>query len=590
MIRKILVLISILLSLANGLVFARGGQNAPAAAAKESASVKTWPAVFKPSGTDAALYTANTEKYVREFQDWNAKQKGGVQMLLGYDSPLTVHLGFYYTPSLQDAINMELSKKYGESFESNRWTDVIHRLYNIDVKYDYIIPEADYDQRLRLDMAANTLPDVFVVRNHADLVQMAQAGVLADLTGLRNAYGSPTDEANWMADDGLLIDMSTIGGKLYGLPIPVPTTDFFSYLWLRKDWVEALKITPPKTLDDLTKVIEAFVNADFDRNGVKDTVGLTMEQDFYYSSRGIFNGCNAYPEVWENLNGVLSWGGVNPNNKKALAYLADLYKRGYIDHEFVRYTYNDKLRAVINGRAGVMYGGHWEVAAAAELHNLDPKAGWMAVPLPSLDGRPVRSPMKPAFRGWVVANAKYANPEVAYKLKGVVGFYLSDGNSEPAWWSVEGTGNAAGWLMMDMGGVSPMMNLNNYIQIKRALDTKDMSGVHGGALANYNALSLPGADGWSWNLMMGGGDWVPFIQLKDAYEGKRLFYDAFTGVPSTYMQQRWQAVRDQQAVAFTKIITGDLTVDAGFDEWLKTFNSMGGGQITNEVNAWYKSR
>jgi putative aldouronate transport system substrate-binding protein len=361
-------------------------------------------------------------------------------MLMGYDSPLTVHLGFYYTPSLQDAVNMELSKKYGESFEANRWTDVIHRLYNIDIKYSYIIPEADYDQRLRLDMAANTLPDIFVVRNQADLVQMAQAGVLADLSDLREAYGSPTDEANWTADGGLLIDMSTIGGKLYGLPIPVPTTDFFSYLWLRKDWVDALRINPPKTLDDLTRVIEAFVNADFDRNGVRDTVGLTMEQDFYYSSRGIFNGCGAYPEVWENLNGVLSWGGVNPNNKKALAYLADLYRKGYIDHEFVRYTYNDKLRAVINGKAGVMYGGHWEVAAASELHNMDPKADWMAVPLPSLDGSPVRSPMKPAFRGWVVANAKYTNPEVAYKLKGTVGFYLSDGNSEPAWWSVEGTG------------------------------------------------------------------------------------------------------------------------------------------------------
>jgi putative aldouronate transport system substrate-binding protein len=135
-----------------------------------------------------------------------------------------------------------------------------------------------------------------------------------------------------------------------------------------------------------------------------------------------------------------------------------------------------------------------------------------------------------------------------------------------------------------------MMNLNNYIKIKHALDTKDKSGVHGGALANYDALSLPGADGWGWNLMMGGGSGVPFIQLKDAYDGKRLFYDAFTGVPSTYMQQRWQAIRDQQAVTFTKIITGDLAVDAGFDEWLKAFSSMGGDQITREVNAWYKSR
>ena len=590
MTKKILVFVSILLILASGLVFARGGQDTAAEAKKESASVRTWPATFRPSGTDAALYTANTEKYVREFQAWNARQKGSTQMLLGYDDPLTVRLGFFYTPSLQDAINMELSRKYGESFEANRWTDVIHRLYNIDIKYDYVIPEADYDQRLRLDMAANSLPDIFIIRNQADLVQMAQAGMLADLTSLRSAYGSPTDEANWTSDGGILIGMSTINNKLYGLPIPVPTTDFFSYLWLRKDWVDALRITPPKTMDDLTRIIEAFVNADFDKNGIRDTVGLTMQQDFYYSARGIFNGFSAYPEVWEVVNGVVSWGGINPNNKRALAYLANLYSRGFIDREFVRYDYGDKLRAVIDGKAGVMYGGHWEVAAAGDLHNLDPNADWMAVPLPSADGSPVRSPLRSAHRGWVVANAKFSNPEVAFKLKGTTGFYLSDGNTEPAWWSVEGAGNAAGWLMMDMGGVSPMMNLNNYIQIKRALDTGDKSGVRGAALSNYDALSLPGAEGWGWNLMFGGSNWVPFIQVKDAYDNNRLFYDAFTGIPSQYMQQRWQAIRDQQAVTFTKIITGDLTVDAGFDEWLRAFNSMGGTQITNEVNTWYRSR
>ena len=30
-----------------------------------------------------------------------------------------------------------------------------------------------------------------------------------------------------------------------------------------------------------------------------------------------------------------------------------------------------------------------------------------------------------------------------------------------------------------------------------------------------------------------------------------------------------------------------ISVVAGFDNWLKTFDSMGGTQITNDVNEWY---
>jgi putative aldouronate transport system substrate-binding protein len=90
--------------------------------------------------------------------------------------------------------------------------------------------------------------------------------------------------------------------------------------------------------------------------------------------------------------------------------------------------------------------------------------------------------------------------------------------------------------------------------------------------------------------MFGPGPNTPFAWLSEEYKNNRLFYDAFVGIPSNYMQQRWQAILDQQLATFTKIVAGDLAVDAGFDDWVKTFNSMGGERITQEVNAWYKSK
>ena len=53
------------------------------------------------------------------------------------------------------------------------------------------------------------------------------------------------------------------------------------------------------------------------------------------------------------------------------------------------------------------------------------------------------------------------------------------------------------------------------------------------------------------------------------------------------MQDRWTTIKYEQLTDFTKIIIGEVGVDEGFDNWLKTFDSMGGTQITNDVNEWY---
>lgn len=48
-------------------------------------------------------------------------------------------------------------------------------------------------------------------------------------------------------------------------------------LWLRKDWLDNLGLEVPKTMEDLEKVLTAFVEEDPDGNGVDDTTGLTVD-------------------------------------------------------------------------------------------------------------------------------------------------------------------------------------------------------------------------------------------------------------------------------------------------------------------------
>ena len=37
-------------------------------------------------------------------------------------------------------------------------------------------------------------------------------------------------------------------------------------------------------------------------------------------------------------------------------------------------------------------------------------------------------------------------------------------------------------------------------------------------------------------------------------------------------------------------ITGEVDVEAGFNEWLETYDSLGGNDITQDVNDWYASK
>ena len=90
--------------------------------------------------------------------------------------------------------------------------------------------------------------------------------------------------------------------------------------------------------------------------------------------------------------------------------------------------------------------------------------------------------------------------------------------------------------------------------------------------------------------MFGNGAGVAMTVLDNAKNDGRLFYDTFNGTQSTFMQDRWSTILDEQLIAYTKIILGDVSVDEGFAAWQDTFAKLGGDQITQEINEWYQSR
>ncbi|MGO4269615.1 hypothetical protein AB4Z22_07190 [Paenibacillus sp. TAF58] len=65
---------------------------------------------------------------------------------------------------------------------------------------------------------------------------------------------------------------ASLKGKLYSLPRVRPL-DGHESLLIHKDWLDKLVLQPPKTMDELYNVLEAFAKKDPDGNGAADMYG-----------------------------------------------------------------------------------------------------------------------------------------------------------------------------------------------------------------------------------------------------------------------------------------------------------------------------
>lgn len=68
--------------------------------------------------------------------------------------------------------------------------------------------------------------------------------------------------------------------------------------------------------------------------------------------------------------------------------------------------------------------------------------------------------------------------------------------------------------------------------------------------------------------------------------GSRFWFDSFTGAPTATMIAKKSVLDQKEQELYTKIITGKAPIE-DFDKFVTEWNSLGGGQMTQEVNDWY---
>ncbi len=542
----------------------------------------SWADEIKPD----AIWGEKIDTLVNSMREYYAGS-GEEEKIAPYDDPITISYVNYYEPMTQDAMSI-YTEKYGETWDRTRWVEAARQLYNVDLIANWWVAEHQYDQKLRMDFFARNLPDIFLVTRQEDLQALVESNQIWDLTDLYDKYATAMDKANWESDDGYLLKMTTFNDKLYGMPTGLSDTDLFSYLWIRRDWLDRLSLDAPRTLKELKSVMDAFMKADFDGNGIDDTIGLGINKDLYYSTRGLFASFGSYPEYWVEEDGKLLWGGTTETTKQALLFLAELYADGYLDREFFTKDNSSMLDYALNSRCGVVYGAHWLGMSWGDARELNPEADWMCIPLPKIseESPPIRQCLKPYGHGWVVVNRKCLHPEVIFKLFAMVDY--SWYGEDAGWWIYD---ENASWMLSPVHVCcGAWENINAYRMIQKAYQGEDTSQLHFNALAYWEKLHSE--YGYEWSLMFGNSaerNGIAMEIASQALDEDLLFYEPYYGVQSAFMQDHWGMIEDEQFLAFIQIIIGEIPVEEGFSAWLKTFDSLGGTQISNEVNEWYRN-
>ncbi|MGN7764532.1 extracellular solute-binding protein [Paenibacillus sp. 22594] len=486
----------------------------------------------------------------------------------------------------------------GDDINNNVWSRYFSDTLGIKVKLDWTAAKAeDYTNKLNVIIGSgDNLPDMFQV-NSTQLQQLVEEGQLADLTEAFEQSAKPFTKELMNKDGGIGISSATFDGKLMALPNLAGTITNNDVLWLRSDWLKKLGLAEPATIGDLEAIADAFVNKDPDGNGKKDSYGLGIAQGPVMTGGdvadlgGWFAGFKAYPGMWvKGSDGKIVYGGIQPQVKEALLKLQELYKNGLIDKEWIVKDGGKLGEDIIGNKLGMWYGGNWnslwpiDVSKNADLVNLKPYS------IVSVDGsKPVVQAVNPTVNSYTVIRKGYEHPEAAVKLLNEFQEKMWGATSENAKFGANmNVTPVVSYFKYPLVQSWPTTKdiPDNLDAVEAALTSGDSSKLNSEQIEAFNAIEAFKKG----DIAKGYGTMRQFdafaIIKKDNLPNQ--LKSEFYGAPTPTMVTKKSSLDKLEQEVFTKIIMNKGSGE-DFDKFVADWNSLGGEQITKEVNDWKAS-
>lgn len=497
--------------------------------------------------------------------------------------------------------------KNGENYTDNVHTRWAKDTLGVELKTLWTSSSVDYDTKLKLMLSSgDQMPDLFVANSSQSntINTFIDSGKLLDVSEAFDKYASDTWKAA-LAEEPTAWYPFMKDGKKFAIPVLRPTAGTQSTLWIRQDWLDKLNLKAPTNLEELEKVMDAFVNLDPDGNGKKDTVALelAMKEQMLGAPMGdaswIFGLFGVIPERWyPGVDGNLMYGSIQPEIKSGLSKLNEWMSKGYIASDIALHDFNKVAENVASGKVGMLGGENWMmVYPGSMLLASDPNAIYNPYPIPEgVDGTNMRTIADPYTSAILISkdisdealqaffhyqNALYEvyNSEDPFMFKGFQEGYdyvIKDG--KPVMEESKIPGGKVGTMKYTITGsdaVYPSKRLEANLKManNEMLSNKELA-----------ALAPTG--------ILGADENNPL----EAFTSKALLVgmeqnnadvpEYFQGASTKTMLSRQELLTKMQMDTYIEIIYGKKPA-AEFDSFVAKWRSSGGDNIIKEVNEWY---
>lgn len=502
-----------------------------------------------------------------------------------YNPPITLTT----VRTLNSTIMFDASDPEKRSLDENRWVRVFREEMGINYSHLWISSDGDSElAKWNAGIASGLVPD-FAVVTDAEYKVLYDADMLADMTEIFPNYASDHFAAMLTESD---YQAMSPAGRLLGFPGPNKGYNGSSLLFIRKDWLAKVGLPLPTTIDDVVAIAQAFKDAKLAGN---DTIGLLFSSNISGGVNftgadgkwdGFFNGYGAYLNYWLVKDGKLAYSNIQPEFRRALLAMQDLYRKGLTNRDIAVLTDEVAREYIASGKAGIFYSTAWNVTQSMySLHNTDPNVEFYPVFPPSAVGGayPIQTNMPSPQRIFVSAAAKY--PEAIVKMANFCdrarmtanSYYYEDEKGFQYYKFLPWSQFSAGTDDLDRGEAFRHADATG---TEEKLDTDFLKRGYQTYLeakegkAPFYQLTMFGKDG-------------SFTLLWDAYHAGKILANAYMGLPTETQTLLGDTIADQLSAAMYEVATGaDISVyDRAVENWLRN----GGRKITDEVNVWYSA-
>jgi putative aldouronate transport system substrate-binding protein len=226
----------------------------------------------------------------------------------------------------------------------------IEKLTNTKLDIQWI-PSTAYNDKINVMLASNEMPKLLRVVQGPTVVNAIESQLFWEVGPHLKDY------KNLSAQNPQFFQNIAVEGKIYGVPL-YRNMGRGAYVY-RKDWMDALNLQLPKTMDDWYNVVKALTLNDPDKNGKNDTYGIVLNKKY---NEGVASWLTRFAVM---MGGVNKWSVDKDNNftpehetkefMDVLNLFRKLYAEKLINQDFAVLDATEQEKLFDTGRAGIRF-------------------------------------------------------------------------------------------------------------------------------------------------------------------------------------------------------------------------------------------